>query len=540
MTSGPWTQFKAAPPKPGARGPWEDYQAGPVLPPGATVRHEPIGTPGPSGKTMLQGAGNFALGLAKSPLGLISSALSNVPQMQPRELPGSVSARYGLTPQMLVGSNAQLQSEEDALRRWSAPHGTAQRIGKYAGDAGLNLAASTLLPESLPLRMGAEAALNAGLSKSEGGSPWLGAVGGLLQEPAGRLLTAASRPLIRSAFHLPEPANIAAEDSQRAATQELLNEKVPGLTPRRMLRNVGKRVEARSQQLNAMNEEAGRRGVKIPLTEPRALGAEAVANAQGRNSPLGIEHANTLLGQISNEAGTGQPIPEEVTPARARALKQGLDETITGKFENAGTGRARQARALAKRMAGAIDREADTRIPGHGALNQRISGLLRFAESKPPSVGRSLLQHGAMFTGPGAAAYYGTEMTHGDRADALRNAVAASTLFGMLGTPTGRLLLGKGLGALGSKAQSLDDLIGLATLQHGGAGPEARGTMFGTVPLATQAAPQGLAPATEPEGWLRHLVEQELDRVHARAGEPTEESGPLPQAPVINRRPRSH
>lgn len=205
------------------------------------------------------------------------------------------------------------------------PHGTAQKLGA----ATENIAEGFLLPEvkaSLPIRLGAQALMGAGLSKAHGGSALAGAAGGLGAEAVGSGLRAVAPTLAE--------AGIGARAVDRAY------DKTPGLA--------------------LLNDTRGLRPAKIAATSRESLGRlnseiDQMAADASRPTVMGGAPARLALppGPVEREAVPLHPAtavverPSIIQPAGVHepTFAQGTDRALSPKprpVRDASTGRMAQ------------------------------------------------------------------------------------------------------------------------------------------------------------------------------------------------------
>lgn len=239
--------------------------------------------------------------------------------------------------------------------------------------------------EALPGMLGriaGSAAKSAGLSYLQGGNPLTGAVVGGAMAAAPVALSPVARRILKKSLGLP---------SIEAADEALRGN---GLTMGGTSENAARQASALTKnELVPMLQDAANRGVKIDLTPARRELSNIWNDAGVGNNPTELNQVETLghqitvrperVNPITGEVLPESPIPPQVPPPEARALKRGVGSSVK-KWASEGHGNVGEHVDAARRAAyRAIDAATDQQIPGHAALNNKISNLIDVASIHP-------------------------------------------------------------------------------------------------------------------------------------------------------------
>jgi hypothetical protein len=181
---------------------------------------------------------------------------------------------------------------------------------------------------------------------------------------------------------------------------ETILKETKGYKPETIANELGAKVDSTSKAMDVSLENAGQRGVRVPLKPPRTVVNAAKADALEKNVPAYIEDVNKLGDQLNVEMGAnGKPlmqpggtkmgagfkpvpvpagspgpvqIPDLVEPIRARQLRQGVDMTINGwnpESQSAGG-------ALRERVHGAFSGAIHKAVPEVAEMDRRMTNLI--------------------------------------------------------------------------------------------------------------------------------------------------------------------
>lgn len=429
----PWemTQPPAEqPPPPRDVPPWELAQ--PSLGTRAIGDYQPL--PGPD-ITTPQGAGAFLTGIGKGGLQLAHGtdviARGAISKVSPK------TAEF-LLPQVGIGAMQQL----------ATPRSATEEVGKETGEALPQLAfpaGGGLLGAGLRIAgTGALSAMQS--SQPTWGDFATGAAVGALGEVipgAMSLIGKGPRKFSTGAFESSigiGPRNRVPGYQAGEIGQIGLNE-LPkdALTPQQIRDASIVRLNQLSQDKANMLAAATRQGktgstlplhqilndalAKVPpMSEQRAADLEAL------RLKLGLEHPQPAVpgtppqptglvnaqGQPIMTAGTpGTPAVQPRTTLNPQELNQ-VKQQISDEIQKWGPTQQRDINTTEKQLYGAIDRQLDQMVPGHDAVNQKLSGLTRIKERAMMTMGQggfvqSAMHRGTVHTGAMAGAILGAE-----------------------------------------------------------------------------------------------------------------------------------
>jgi hypothetical protein len=174
-----------------------------------------------------------------------------------------------------------------------------------------------------------------------------------------------------------------------------------------------------------------------------ALGKATAQNAEGLHGQIG-----GMQDFLSRRFGNGEPIPENVTPRDLLNLKRGFSE------EHLGWNPDRRDAALSsgRRAYGALDSELDRAVPEAAGLNQRISSLvptvrrgeaMARGEGATPRIMERIARPTGALTGAIGGGMFGYQ--HGGTTGAAEGAGLGLILPELMSSPTGRMILARGL-----------------------------------------------------------------------------------------------
>lgn len=335
---------------------------------------------------------------------------------------------------------------------------------------------------------------------------------------------AATEAALRFAQRAAEPTNLREADAFRRILRRELSNKFgrlqgPEIEARKgavsELVNQIEQTAARHGEpsLRAINQRYGRLGRIARRLEARAPVAEL---EPGRGERLGRD-AHVFVGS----AAMGHPyvglFARPLEFVRQLVRPNSTNELVRAAMRNLGPARRSAFDVLRSRLNAPTPAEAFGGEPAPPAGLPR--GQYNAPQGAPPAGPKQLpgLPFERVASGPLQTAYRPPRPVRG---------------LLLPKNPPGNVALPSGV-----VTESPLDLMQFAVPRPGGrvlSPDEARRTLAGhALPIEG-----GLAPATEPEAWLRHLVAQELSRAHA-AGKSEPESEPLPVAPPRRtRKPR--
>ena len=295
----------------------------------------------------------------------------------------------------VIGKTLSPPEGTTALKAMSEPTDTAQKVGYYgeqigefmlpgeAEEAGaLKLAskAPMLGKYALPLAKLGTTALSSGtVNALQGGDFGTGAAAGVGGSLIAKGVESAAPKIIERAIGVgPKQLMYGAKPGEEAL-------KLPGLTAGALKSNAGqKALDLTANKLEPLLQQADQAGTMIDLAPARTKLQDAMAAANKRNSPTVAARLQPLLDQLTTDA-SGNAIPSQLPPTQARALKQGIDDTI-GSWTSERGGISKRVTSAAKAARSAIDQNLDAAIPGHDELNSQIQSLI--SASKGRGAGR--------------------------------------------------------------------------------------------------------------------------------------------------------
>jgi hypothetical protein len=209
-------------------------------------------------------------------------------------------------------------------------------------------------------------------------------------------------------------------------------------------------------------------GGPVPATIPNRVASLEPARGviSGQMGKAASQNAEGLFGQLgkqqdflSNRFGTGEPIPENVTPRELLDLKRGFNEEHLRWNPETHD----HALSTARQAYGALDSELDRTVPEAAGLNQRISSLIpvaqraesisRNAPTAQRVLGRFGAHTGALTMGGigGVAGYH-----EGGVPGAIAGGVTGVLAPELIASPEGQMIMARTL----NKANGLKPLIG--------------------------------------------------------------------------------
>lgn len=283
------------------------------------------------------------------------------------------------------------------------------------------------------MRTGAEA-INTGISAAlhdqpVGQSALLGAAGA----GSGEVLQAIAPKIVESALGIRQAMRGRGRTIGKAVLEE-----TAGSRPATIARQAGEKIGALTTELETKADAAGQAGARASTQPAVDFLDKQIAKYQARNSPFAGK-LQSLRDQLTKNAYTGQPIPQNLPPRDLLELKRGVDDTIQSwepSFK-------KTIEPLKHRVYRLLDDELDRTVPGADALNQRLSSLIpartqagKVARSAPfgQRVSHRLAAHTGALTG--AAVGAGLGYKEGGLPKALEYGATGLLLPEIIATPT--------------------------------------------------------------------------------------------------------
>lgn len=428
-----WAQYAVpATPKPD---PWAQYAQpaqssvagadGPL--PGVPKAPVPAGLQGPppsSGVKALHAAESGAVGVAKGAAHTflnIADTGQALRQSVENHTPDWLNGK-GFSQEMGEPTADQNRAALKPMLDSTQPDGTAQKLG-YGGEQIAEFLAPSGIEKSVvsgitsipklakaaPLVRPAVASLFSGMvNKAQGGSFTGGAAAGGVGGAIGEGFRAAAPFIAESAGGI-RAADRAYGKSGGAIGRVILSD-TKGINPANISKQASDKIADYGNQLEASAQNAP----PISLYGGRQVAQDAQATAALRNNPETIKRTGSLYGQLTQEASSGAPIPQQVSAARGLQLKRGIGDlknswnpAVQNDFADTATGHVYKA----------LDNELDAAIPNSQGMNEKMSLLTpvkdRFgatalnASAGQRILGRMTRPTGALFgAGAGATAGY--------------------------------------------------------------------------------------------------------------------------------------
>lgn len=396
----------------------------------------------PAGPGVMKTIGSGALNFGK---GAIKGALSTVANTDDMVSKIPYIGNWLTTPLTGNESSEQARANEHAK---ATPHGTMQKIGKGAEQAGeffvpglgedavaskiptLLEGATEAAPKLMKLGKIGVTAVGSGLvNKAQGGGFTSGAVMGGLGDSAAQGIKAMASPLaetalgVRATDRIPE-INLDEAAAKRSPGQAILAE-TTGVRPGSIANQSFKKIGALTDTLDDAAREAEGPAYMGPARETAHSWNDS---ALRRNEPSAIKKTGNVIDQVSEWSGVpGEgnrtPIPSEVTPYQMLTLRRGMGD-VPRSWNPATTTdfSSRAAKAVYRDLGDEVSRT----VPGADELDNRISSLMPVARRAGATdlnagVTQRIFGRLARPTGALAGAAIGGDM--GYQKDGLRGAV---------------------------------------------------------------------------------------------------------------------
>jgi hypothetical protein len=433
-----WSQYAQ---KPDVQDKWAQYAATPESVPAT-----------PEVPTAMDKAVNFgkdvAKGLGQSAVGLMSTG----DEWARKHLPAFMTNTG-----MGFGPPANLEH----VKQMATPQNTTQAISKGIGDVaqflipgGAEEKAAMMAPKAIrPLARIAAGALSSGLvNKAQGGEFGTGALAGAGGGVVGEGLRAA-------APHIAE-ASLGIRKADRAFGKTLgkaILSETRGIRPETI-------AESGRDALNTLTPQMEAAAANSPMMANLKPATDVIGDAMDKAYR---ENAASLHGQLNEMGnhlmqrfGTGQAIPQQVTPSDLLNLKRGFSKEFLGRWNPETHG---DTIATGRKAYRALDSELDRTVPEAAELNQRISSLIPVvhrAESvsrNAPTMQRALGRFGAH---TGALTLGGIGGAEGYREGGVPGAIAGGLTGVMapelIASPEGQMIAARLL----NKSKTLRPLVG--------------------------------------------------------------------------------
>lgn len=280
-----------------------------------------------------------------------------------------------LSPEFYPGQHAEEQQRLDSLAQ---THGTAQQVGKVAGDIGQffipgpgeEAGAAALAPyvgRALPaVRVGLSALGAGAVNKAEGGSFGAGAAGGALGAGIGMGLQKIAPDLAEIAIGTRAPDRAFGRKIGQFIINRTAGNDLSGVTQQAN--------QIATDASNELDQRAFNSTVPVNLTPARSVANSFLRTAELQNNPDMVRDVAQVGSQLSSRGSV--PIPSPVSAHEALALKRGLTALTTySPTMTNGLGDA-----AVKSTVSALQPELSSAIPGYDALNDTISTAIPVAK----------------------------------------------------------------------------------------------------------------------------------------------------------------
>jgi hypothetical protein len=412
----------------------------------------------------LKGLGNTTAG--------IGDLIHKIPVIGPKIIPASgQQAFHAVTLPQGTGQKVGHALEQTA--EWLVPTGAEEKVAALLASHTLQ-AARVVVPAA---RLGTAMLENGLRNRVQGGSFDTGAMAGAIGTVATPVLAKAGAGLANIAMSpgkrllksLPEGVNIG----------KTVMENSTGVRPATIARQLGDKISASDATLSTLLDEAGNRGVTVPLTPARQAIASEMGSAMRKNSPDYIKDVGKVQDQLAYTYGpdgkpvmhpatptttqgagfvpvqvpkapTMQPVPlpSIVSPSKARAIRQGVDLSIGNWNPEAQAAIA----PLQERVRGAIAGGIHDAVPGSQQLDQHMTNLIPAKDaawnvSYNPSVTQSVFNRIGRPTGALAGSLLGAKEGYdkGGTGGAIAGGAIGLVLPEVAASPAGQMAMARAI-----------------------------------------------------------------------------------------------
>lgn len=250
---------------------------------------------------------------------------------------------------------------------------------------------------------------------------------------APKLAEAAVAPGKRMLKSLPPDVNIG---------QTLLDE-TSGFRPKAIVGELDKKIADADYNVTGALDAARNRGVKVDLFPARQEVANELLSAKAKNAPQYIDDVGKVGNQLATDYSSGVPLPRQVDPVRARALKQGVDLTIGNWNPESQSAIA----PLQERVRGIVNRATHTAVPETEQWDKQMTSLIPTRDaawntSFNPGVMRNVVEKFARPTGALVGGLAGAQEGYdlGGTEGAIAGGLGGLLIPAAAASPTGMML----------------------------------------------------------------------------------------------------